>query len=83
MNATRPGGFCIAGNFQSRQRVAHVQGRFQYPREGRVPDGIEIKMQIVGAVNFIAARVPGIQIDASEIHHPEQGSQVLDYREIR
>ena len=38
-------------------------------------------MQVVGPVNVVATRVPRIQIDASQVHQPQQGSQMLNHRE--
>ena len=44
--------------------------------------GIEIEMQVVGAIDVVAARVPLIEIDAAEVDDPEQRREVLHHREV-
>ena len=39
-------------------------------------------MQVVGAVDVVAARVPLVEIDAAEVDDPEQRREILDDREV-
>ena len=47
-------------------------GPSRAPVEGGALDGVEIEVQVVRAVGVVAARVPGVEVDAAEVHHPEQ-----------
>ena len=50
--------------------------------EARAVAGIEIEVQVVGAIDVVAVGVPLIQVDAPEIDDPEQRRQVVDDREV-
>ena len=39
-------------------------------------------MDVVGPVDVVAPRVPLVQVDAAEIHHPEQRGEILDHGEV-
>ena len=39
-------------------------------------------MQVVGAIDVVAACVPGVQVDAAEVDDPEQRREILDHREV-
>ncbi len=51
-----------------------AEGDFFYMKRAPEPrpDWIEIEMHVVGAIGVLAARVPLVQIDASEVDHPEE-----------
>src|SRR5690242_18786464 len=66
-------------DLQRSQCVAHDERSLQHPLEWRLWRGIEIKMQVVRTPDIVAPRIPGIQIDAAEIHHPKQRSNVLNH----
>src|SRR6185312_5345948 len=39
-------------------------------------------MQDIGTIGIVARRIPRVEIDAAQIHDPEQRRQVLDHRKI-
>src|ERR1700678_2929079 len=78
VNSARARGFCIAGDFQGIERITNNERGFEDPFELRAFDGIEIELQKIGTVDVVAARVPGIQVDAPEIHYPHQRRHVLN-----
>ena len=82
MNAARAGGLSIARHFEGVERVTHDKRRFQHALERCSGHRIQIEVQVVGPVDVVAARVPGIQIDAAEIDHPKQRGQILDHRKV-
>ena len=51
-------------------------------RPSRAFHRIEVEVQIVGSIDIVAASVPGIEIDAAKIDHPQKRRQVADDREI-
>ncbi len=51
-------------------------------REGRALDGVQVEVQVVRPVDVVAARVPLVQVDAAEVHHPQERGEVLDHREL-
>ena len=74
MYATRARCFRKRLHAEAFQRRSHDQGRFADSLEFRARHRIEIEVQIIGPINVIAARVPLIEIDASEIDDPQQRS---------
>src|ERR1700735_535858 len=75
-------GFCVTGYFQGIERVANNQRRLENSFEFCPFNRIEIKLQKIGTVNIVAARVPGIQVNAAKIHNPHERRNVLDHREV-
>jgi hypothetical protein len=39
-------------------------------------------MKKIGTVDIVAARVPGVEIDASEVDDPEKSREILDHRKV-
>ena len=60
----------------------HDERGLQHALESRTGTRIEIEMEVVGAVDIVAARVPLVQIDAAEVDHPQKRRQVLDHRKV-
>src|SRR5262249_35590622 len=77
VDAARTSRFGVTRNLPARERSAHAERRLAHLVEAGAGNGVEIEVQIIGAVYVVAAGVPGIEIDAAEIHYPEQRSQVL------
>ena len=64
------------------ERVAHDERRLPHLIERRLLAGIEVEVHVVGPVDVVAACVPLVQIDAPEVHHPQEGREILDHREV-
>ena len=50
--------------------------------ERRALAGIEIEVHVVGPVHVVTARVPLIQVDATQVDDPQQRRQVVDDRKV-
>ena len=48
----------------------------------RIRHGIEIEVQVIRAIDVVAARIPLVKIDATEVDHPEQCRTIVDDREV-
>ena len=59
--------------------VAHDQRGLAHPGERRAGTGIEIEVQMVGPVGVVAARVPRVEVDAAQVHDPEERGEVLHH----
>ena len=46
------------------------------------PDWIEIEVDVIGAIDVVAARVPLVKIDAAEIDDPHQRRDILNHRKV-
>ena len=57
---------------QPLERLLQDQSALTHLGEGGAASGIEVEMHIVGTVDVVALRVPLIQVDASEVDHPQQ-----------
>ena len=44
--------------------------------------GIQVEVQVIWPIDIIAFRIPLIEIDASEIDHPEQGGEIVNDRKV-
>ena len=62
--------------------LVHRERGLAHRRERRARHRIEVEVHVVRAVDVVAARVPGVQIDAAEVHDPEERGEVLDHREV-
>ena len=72
VDSLRPAGLGQRGHSQVLERVANDDGGLKHPVEPGALHRVEIEMEIVGTVDIVTACVPGIEIDAAEVHHPEQ-----------
>src|SRR5258705_5607718 len=70
--------FRVGGHTEAFETASHEQRGFPDLRERGSGRRIEIEMQIVGAIVVVAPRVPGVQIDATQVHHPQERRKVLD-----
>jgi hypothetical protein len=64
------------------ERAPHDARGFEHAIERRADAWIEVEVQVVGSVDIVAPRVPLVQVDASEVDHPQERRPVLDHREI-
>src|SRR5580692_2272380 len=64
------------------QYVAHDERALAHDRERRAFHRIHVEMNVQRAVGIVAQRVPGIEVDATEIDQPEQRRAVVDDRKI-
>ena len=39
-------------------------------------------MQIIRPVDVVAARIPGIEVDAAQVDRPQKPGKIVDHREI-
>ena len=67
----------MTGRAQILERIAQQEGRLPHPVEGGAGHGVQIEVQIVGAVDVVAARIPLVQVDAAEVDHPQERRQIL------
>jgi hypothetical protein len=70
------------GHLQRLERVADDQGGLDDFLERGAVTGVEVEMQVVGRIDVVARGVPLVQVDAPEVHHPQQRCLVLDHREV-
>ena len=82
MDAARAGRLHDARHREAGERVAQDERGLGDPREGDVLAGIEVEVEVVGSIDVVAARVPLIQVDAAEVHDPEESGHVLNDREV-
>src|SRR5262249_26157978 len=82
MHASGSAGFHEWLHLQTLERVADDQRGFANVIEGCTRAGVQIEMNVVRTIDVIAARVPLIQVDASEIDYPEQRWHVVDDRKV-
>ena len=83
VNAAGAGRLRVAFNFDRGQRVPYHQSGFEDVLERCAGGRIKVKVEIVGTLDVVAARVPGIQIDAPQIDDPqEQRRRVLNHGKI-
>ena len=71
-----------AGIFRDVQALLHDARGLEDALEIGPGNRIQIEVEEVRAVRVVAARVPGIEVDAAEIDHPEQGREIVDHREV-
>jgi hypothetical protein len=64
------------------QMLPHEARHFTDPLEIRADHRIQIEVQEIGPVIVIAAGIPGVQIDTTQIDQPEQAGEVLGQRKL-
>ena len=74
--------FGYDGIFEHIERLPDEQRRLEDLLERRSRTRIEVEMKIIGPIDVVAARVPLVEVDASEIDDPEQRGDILNHREI-
>jgi hypothetical protein len=64
------------------ERVAHEERGLAHRLERSPRNRIKIEVQIVGTIDVVAACVPWVQIDAAEVHDPQQRREILHHGKI-
>jgi hypothetical protein len=64
------------------QRVAHDQSALAHLREGRAVTRVEVEVHVVRTIDVVALRVPLVQVDAPQVHHPQERGQIVNHREV-
>ena len=82
MDAAAPGRFRIRRHAQVPQRLVDGVRGLDHLREADLLAGIEVEVQVIGPIDVVAARIPFVQVDAAQIHDPEQRGQVVDHRKV-
>src|SRR6202021_3397597 len=77
VNSARSGRLCVTHDVNFGQGVSDNQGRLAHESERSTRCRIEIEMQVVGPFDIIAARVPGIQVNTSQVHDPQKRRRIL------
>src|SRR5207249_1438786 len=75
-------GLDITVRSHSLQHVPNNEGSPKSVTELRAGSRIEVEVEVVRLVYVVAAGVPLVQIDAAEVHYPEQGRDVIDDGEV-
>src|SRR5947207_11704866 len=88
VNAARTRRFGQAGDFQSVQPVADQQRDVAYTVEIGTFNRVQVKMQVIGSMDVIATRIPGVEVDAAQIDNPQERGEVahdgkIDYPRVR
>ena len=82
MQAARAGRLHHRRHAEALQAGAHELRGLDHRGVGRLGHRVEVEVQVVGAVDVVAARVPLVQVDAAEVDDPEQRRQILHDRKV-
>jgi hypothetical protein len=82
VDALGAAGFHQRRNVEPLKGLADQQRDLTNPIEIRARHRIQIEMHVVRPVHVVAAGVPLVQVDAAQVHEPQQRSEVLDHREV-
>ena len=80
MHAFRAGRLRIRRHAERRQCVTNDERRGANVVERCRRHRIEVEVQVIGAVDVVAARVPRIEIDAAEVDEPKERREILHDR---
>ena len=78
MQALRAGGLDERGHAQGFERVPDDPAALEHLLPFGAGARIEVEVHVVGPIDVIALRIPLVQIDASEVDHPQQRWDVVD-----
>ena len=82
MHSLRAGRLRVDRHVQPRERLVQDERALDHLREGDAVARIEVEVEVVGPIDVVAAGIPLVQVDASQVDHPEEGREVLDDREV-
>ena len=77
MNTARAGCLGVARDVNFGERVTNDQRRLTHLSERSAGRRVEIKVQVIGAIHIIAARIPRIEIDTTQVHDPRQPGRIV------
>ena len=78
VDAPRARGLGVPAEAHLLQHLAHHQGDPADVGERHLGLGVEVDAQLVGMIGVAAAHRPGVDVDAAEVHRPEQGRRQVD-----
>ena len=65
------------------EHLADLQSHLAHEREGHVLGGVEVDAQLVGMVEVAAAHGPGVPVDDTQVHGPDQVRGVVGHELAR
>ncbi len=83
MEPRRAGRLRIGGESKLLHHVAYDDRDFAHIRPLAVGGRVEVDQEVIGLLDLRDARVPRVQLDATEIDHPGERGRVVDHREDR
>src|SRR5688572_7823039 len=82
VDAFRAGGLRERLHAEAFERGAHEKRSLAHRLERRAWNRVEVEVQVIRTIDVVATRVPLIQVDASQVHEPEQRGEILHHWKV-